>query len=440
MSSHTASPAEEKQPAFFYGWVVVGVGFVTLGMAFGVWYSFSVFFLAVIEEFGWSRAATSSIFSVFIISQSLMNLLTGHLQDRFGPRVIIPFGTVLLSLCLAVTSRAHSLWHFYLAYGVFAGAGVSLLGFSSHAGFIPKWFERQRGLALGIAMSGIGFGMLFLIPLAEKSITLFGWRDTYLYMAAVLLFTVCPLNAFLSRRSPQAMGLMPDGDGPDQRRRNRRIAVTIKVVDASWAGEDWTLQKAARTRRFWLLAVAFFLVRGCIRARCSIQFPPWSILDLNEAWRVLFRCSWTRRGCGENHLRLPVRHTRTRAGQYSRGGDHRGGASLSHEFAVGGRDHAAVVRRFLRTGVWRCGAPFSLRQRRHISGKVIRFDFCHDLHRRRPGRIDRAFYDRVFPGYRGFLHAALCPVFRKPRAVLPVYLDGGSEKNQAYGAKSGKIK
>ncbi|MBW1788208.1 MAG: MFS transporter [Deltaproteobacteria bacterium] len=258
MNVDTALSVEEKRTAFFYGWVVVGVGFVTLGMAFGVWYSFSVFFLAVIEEFGWSRAATSSIFSVFIFSQSMVGLLAGHLQDRFGPRVIIPFGTVVLCLCLAVTSRAHSLWHFYIAYGVFAGAAVSLLGFSSHAGFIPKWFERQRGLALGIAMSGIGFGMLIFIPLAEKSITLFGWRNTYLYMAAVLLLTVGPLNAFLSRRSPQDMGLMPDGDSPDRRRRDRRVRVTIKVVDEAWAGENWTLKKAVRTKRFWLLAVAFF--------------------------------------------------------------------------------------------------------------------------------------------------------------------------------------
>jgi nitrate/nitrite transporter NarK len=258
MDENTGDSVAEGRPAFFYGWVVVAVGFVTLGMAFGVWYSFSVFFLAVIDDFGWSRAAASSIFSVFIISQSFMGLLTGFLQDRFGPRVVIPFGAILLSLCLAVTSRAHSLWHFYVAYGVFAGAGVSLLGFSSHAAFIPKWFERQRGLALGIAMSGIGFGMLFLIPLVEKSVTLFGWRNTYLYLAVVVLVAVAPLNAFFSRRSPEDMDLLPDGDGPGPDRGNRHGRVAIKVMDEVWAGEEWTLAKAVRTRRFWLLAVAFF--------------------------------------------------------------------------------------------------------------------------------------------------------------------------------------
>jgi MFS family permease len=164
----------------------------------------------------------------------------------------------MLCLCLAITSRAHSLWHFYIAYGIFAGAGVSLLGFTSHAAFIPKWFERQRGLALGVAMSGIGFGMLFLVPLAEKSITLFGWRNTYLYMAAVLLVSVGPLNAFLSRRSPQDLGLKPDGGAPRPSGSSRRRVVRIEIMDEAWAGEDWTLKKAVRTGRFWLLSAAFF--------------------------------------------------------------------------------------------------------------------------------------------------------------------------------------
>ncbi|MCJ7683942.1 MAG: hypothetical protein MUO68_06565, partial [Desulfobacteraceae bacterium] len=75
-----------RGPLFFYGWVIVGVGFVTLGITFGIWYSFSVFFLAIIKDFGWSRAAVSSIFSIFILSQALTGLLAGHLQDRFGPR------------------------------------------------------------------------------------------------------------------------------------------------------------------------------------------------------------------------------------------------------------------------------------------------------------------------------------------------------------------
>lgn len=257
MITKASEGASGKSPLFFYGWVVVGVGFVTLGITFGVWYSFSVFFLAIIKDFGWSWAAGSSIFSIFIISQALTGLLTGHLQDRFGPRIVIPLGTIILAICLAMTSRARSLWEFYLVYGILAGAGVSLLAFSSHSAFIPKWFERKRGLALGIAMSGIGFGMLFLVPLVEKSITAYGWRSTYLYLGALVLFVVGPLNIIFSRRRPEDLNLRPDGDDLLESVEQIRRPMVMKVMDPDWAGQAWTVGRAVRTKRFWFLVMSF---------------------------------------------------------------------------------------------------------------------------------------------------------------------------------------
>jgi MFS family permease len=242
----------------YYGWVIVAVAFVTLGIAFGIWYSFSVFFLVIIQEFGWSRAAASSIFSIFIICQATMGLLTGFLQDRFGPRKTIPFGTLLLALALTLTSQAQQMWQFRLAYGVMAGSGISLLGFASHSAFIPKWFERQRGLAIGVAMSGIGFGMLFLVPLVEKLISLYGWRITYLFLAGLVLFLAAPLNLIFSRRSPADLNLKPDGDGLHPSRTQTRPAMVMEIVDTDWAGTEWTLKSAITTKRFWFLSTGFF--------------------------------------------------------------------------------------------------------------------------------------------------------------------------------------
>ncbi len=247
-------------PSCYYGWIIVALGFVTLGIAFGVWYSYSVFILAVIEEFNWSRAAASSIFSIFLLSQCVMNPLTGFLQDRFGPRVVLPAGAVVLALSLVLTSRADSLWQYTIAYGVFAGAGLSLLGFASHAAFLPKWFERKRGFAVGLAMSGVGFGMLFLIPLVEKSIRTFGWRTSYIYMAWAVLFLVVPLNLIFSRHSPEAIGLMPDGDAGPGAEPGKKPSMVMKVMDKDWAGKTWTLKRALATKRFWLLSFAFFFM------------------------------------------------------------------------------------------------------------------------------------------------------------------------------------
>jgi MFS family permease len=259
MNTKETGKTSQRKPTFYYGWIMIAVGFVNLGIAFGVWYSFSVFILSIIKEFGWSRAAASSIFSVFIFSQALMNLLSGHLQDRFGPRVVIPMGAVLLSLSLVLTSQSKMLWHFCLTYGVLAGAGISLLGFASHAAFIPKWFERKRGLAVGIAMSGIGFGMFFLIPLVEKSISLYGWRMTYLFLAALVLFLITPMNIIFSRRSPEAIGQMPDGDDSKGTKKTKH-SMSVKIVNESWTQESWTLKKAIRTKRFWYLAFAFYFI------------------------------------------------------------------------------------------------------------------------------------------------------------------------------------
>lgn len=255
---HTALP--DRKPLFFYGWIIVLIGFITLGVAFGVWYSYSVFIIAVIKEFGWSRAAASSIFSIFIFAQALMNLVTGYLQDRYGPRIVIPAGALVLATSLGLTSLCQNLWQFALFYGLFAGMGVSLIGFASHAAFIPKWFERKRGLAVGITMAGIGFGMLLLIPLAESGISHFGWRTTYLYMAGLILLMVVPLNLIFARRSPQDIGLKPDGDAGEAVATTTRATFQVKVIDASWAGQQWTLAKAMRTNRFWFLALAFFFL------------------------------------------------------------------------------------------------------------------------------------------------------------------------------------
>jgi MFS family permease len=250
--------ASGKPPFIYYGWVIVAVAFVTLGITFGVWYSFSVFFLAIINEFGWSRAAASSIYSVFIISQAMIGPLAGHLQDRLGPRKTIPLGTLLLSLSLILTSQVQSLWHYRIAYGILAGAGVGILGFSSHSAFIPKWFERKRGLAMGLAMSGIGFGMLILVPAVEKVITIYGWRPTYGLLAALIFFLVGPLNLIFSRKDPSDLQLHPDGDQSEGQPSLTRPKRVMDVIAPQWAGVEWTLRKAMKTKRFWLLVSSFF--------------------------------------------------------------------------------------------------------------------------------------------------------------------------------------
>jgi predicted MFS family arabinose efflux permease len=123
--------------------------------------------------------------------------------------------------------------------------------------FLPQWFVRKRGLAMGIAFSGVGLGSILLFPWVQRLIGQTGWRQTCLVLAVVLLVTLLPLNLLFPRRRPEDIGLTPDGD-PPQERAGVAPAGQATIVDPAWAATDWTVGKALKTARFWWLGVAYF--------------------------------------------------------------------------------------------------------------------------------------------------------------------------------------
>lgn len=251
-----------KQDRIFYGWIIVALSFVNLGVIFGIWYSFSVFFVAVIEDFHWSRAATSGVFSCFMLVHSFAALPMGTVMDRFGPRRVIPAAALVVALGLAASSRITTLWEFYLWFGVVTAIGVCAIGFIAHGIILPRWFQRKRGLAIGIAMSGIGLGMQIIIPLCHYLITLFGWRTAYLILAAGTLAILVPLNVLVQRNSPEEIGDVPDGrHSVDPGRQGAVKALPPEVITVSrpvYPPLAQTLREALRTRQFWFLFVSFF--------------------------------------------------------------------------------------------------------------------------------------------------------------------------------------
>jgi len=270
---------EKKFPGY-YGWVIVATSFLTLGIAFGVWYSFSVLYIAIINDFGWQRATTAGIFSLFTISHYLCAFLTGWLIDRFGPRLVIPFGALWLAISLTLLTRANNIWDFYLMYGIMAAVGVSLIGFVPHATFLPRWFSRRRGLAIGLAMAGVGVGMLTIPPFMQYLISQYGWRYAYHILAIIVLFVI-PINLFFQRRDPAQIGLHPDNikinynqnhlskitnQTNETENINRQstdkdmpLSGVSEIIDPEWAATNWTSRGALKTGRFWYLAAGFFL-------------------------------------------------------------------------------------------------------------------------------------------------------------------------------------
>jgi MFS family permease len=244
-----------KTPArnWYYGWIIVAVSFLTLTVVFGVRLSFTVFFVALIDEFGWSRADTTLIFSVGMIVFAATSTLAGIGLDKWGVRRTFGVGAVILTLGLLLSSQIQNLYHLALTYGGLAGLGITILGLGPQAALIARWFIRRRGLAIGIAFAGTGIGSLLIIPGVEQVVSAFDWRTSYIVLAG-LVFATLPFIVFLLRLNPADKGLHPDG-----------IAEVITQEEANQAVENWKMSDAVRTPTFWLLMLAALGTIGPVR-------------------------------------------------------------------------------------------------------------------------------------------------------------------------------
>ncbi len=183
-----------------YGWVVVWATFVCLSLIFGVSYSFAAFFESFAGEFAAQRADVSWIFGLSGLVYFVLGTLGGILADRHGPRVVCSAGMVLIALGLLATSWAPALWVVYLSYGLLVGLGIAFVYTPSIASVQP-WFSVRRGLAGGIASSGVGAGTLLVPVLVALAIGAMPWREAMRWLAlAVLVLGL--LAAGLLRRAP----------------------------------------------------------------------------------------------------------------------------------------------------------------------------------------------------------------------------------------------
>lgn len=216
-------------------------------MAFGARNAFAVFLVAVIEEFHWSRGLASGALMLGSVMWTLSAPLIGLLLDRLGPRIVLPGGAIIMATGFAVSGFAQSAVQFYIGMGVFMGVGFAALPVTSQATFLSNWFIRKRGMAIGTAASGIGMGILLVVPWTQWLIATYGWRAAFLVLAGVLVFVIAPLNYFFQCQRPEEMNLKPDfGAFPSQ----------PSVGHAKSTGGDGpSLKEALRTWRFWAFAV-----------------------------------------------------------------------------------------------------------------------------------------------------------------------------------------
>jgi MFS family permease len=185
-----------------YAWVVVWATFVCLALIFGVSYSFAAFFESFAVEFSAQRADVSWIFGLSGFVYFVMGAGGGMLADRFGPRIVCSAGMSLIALGLLATSWATSLLAVYVSYGLLVGLGIALVYTPSIASVQP-WFTTRRGLAGGIASSGVGAGTLLVPVLVAMAIGPMPWREAMQVLALGVL-VLGLLAAALLRRAPAA--------------------------------------------------------------------------------------------------------------------------------------------------------------------------------------------------------------------------------------------
>lgn len=244
----------QKKRPLFYGWFLLPLCLGNVMIVNGVTSSYSVIFVALFSEFNWvSRAELSGIFSLYMFVFFCGNLLAGPILDRFGPRITIPLGSVLIGLGLSACSKISSPYMLYFYYGLITPLGVCCAGWLPSNVTITNWFRRRRGMAVGIVMCGTGMAVLVFIPLTQFLIERFGWRGAFLAIAIIAVLYLAPLNAIFQRTRPEDKGCNPDGDDYGS-----MPAVNIQGIQFTDTSRQWTVSDALRQRSFWMMGCAFF--------------------------------------------------------------------------------------------------------------------------------------------------------------------------------------
>jgi MFS family permease len=263
LTSKIDIPIKKPRPVF-YGWFIVATGVVAYTLGYGARYSFSVIFPSLLEEFRWPRDVTAAILSVQMLFYGLVAPVTGSLVDRVGPRKTMSLGITLLAMGLALSGRASKPWHFYLSFGILTGTGLSLTTAVPFTIVLKNWFERKRGLAFSLLSLGTGgaFACSPAIALLVNSLT---WRTTFVVEAIIVAGIMLPLVTLIVRYHPQEKGFFCDGTLETMETSSSAVAETAQIANHTWTSINWTLAKAVKTGRLWLLCLSAFSLWGIVQ-------------------------------------------------------------------------------------------------------------------------------------------------------------------------------
>jgi MFS family permease len=216
-------------------WVLLFAAFVTFAVGAGCMHAYTVFLIAFIDAFGWTRGEASIAYSVSQMVSGATSPLVGVLVDRLGPRRLVLIGGVLLSIGLLASARTDALWQVVGLYGVVMTLGANCLGLVVFVPVLSRRFVRRRGMAVAIVQSANGFARAVSAPLSQMLINGLGWRGAYLAQGGFMAVACVPLALLFRRNEPER----------------------LSSLAARSAEDGWTLRQAMRTPHFWLLSLVY---------------------------------------------------------------------------------------------------------------------------------------------------------------------------------------
>lgn len=199
-----------------YGWVVVAVGALMTCVGFGAVFSLAVLLQPITADTGWSRAGVSSAMTLVFLTMGVAGFGWGALSDRFGARLCVFAGTILLGLGLFLASRATTLLQFQLTYGVLVGIAAGSF-FAPMIATVSNWFEARRGLAVSLVSAGLGVAPMTMSPFVSWLISTHDWRTTQMIVAVFALAVLVPASLLVRRAPAQPDAARPQGGAGQER-------------------------------------------------------------------------------------------------------------------------------------------------------------------------------------------------------------------------------
>ena len=259
-SDMTNEPFQPLHDNFAY--IIVAIAFFIMVIVWGANYSFGVFFTPLLKEFGWTRAITSGPFSLAIFIEGFGGMFMGRICDRFGPRLVVTVCAVFFGTGYILMTKITSAWHLYLYYGLMVGIGLSG-SYVPLSSTIAHWFDKRRGLMIGIVSSGIGAGTLIISPIANHLILLYGWRFSCLSVGLLALILIVVFAQLLR---------LPDKNSV------RKHTVPNELQEHCRCGpiSPGCVGEAMRDKSFWMLCT-ILLCWGIIIFVILVHIAPFAI-------------------------------------------------------------------------------------------------------------------------------------------------------------------